>query len=292
VGTRVALNSLALALVLTAAVLHATWNLLAKRSNGGAPFVFLYFLVSTILYFPVALGVWLWRPRTFDAADVIFMVGNGLLHTVYFLLLQRGYRIGDLSLVYPLARGTGPLLASVAAILFFGERPSPIAMGGIAAIVIGVFLGSGIHRVREAQAVASVFYGIATGVLIAIYTLWDKHAMSALALNPILYDWGGNLVRTILMTPIAVKRRDEVARAWKRNRMEALGISILSPLAYLLVLWALTWTPVSYVAPARELSILFGTIFGIALFKERQRTPQRAGAAALMVAGIAALAHG
>lgn len=286
------MNSLALTLVLTAAVLHATWNLLAKRASGGAPFVFLYFIVSTVLYFPIALAVWLWHPRTFDAVDVVFVVGNGLLHTVYFLLLQRGYRIGDLSLVYPLARGTGPLLASIAAVLFFGERPSPIAMAGIAAIVFGVFMASGVHRVREAQAVASVFYGIATGVLIAAYTLWDKHAMSALALNPILYDWGGNLVRTILMAPVAVKRREEVAAAWRKNRIEAFGISILSPLAYLLVLWALTWTPVSYVAPARELSILFGTIFGITLFKERRRAPQRAGAAALMVAGIAALAHG
>jgi drug/metabolite transporter (DMT)-like permease len=165
-------------------------------------------------------------------------------------------------------------------------------MGGIAAIVLGVFLVSGLHRVREAQAGPSVFFGISTGVLIAIYTLWDKHAMSALLLNPILYDWGGNLVRTILMTPIAIKRRTEVVAAWRQSRWEATGISVLSPLAYLLVLWALTWTPVSYVAPARELSILFGTIFGITLFKERHRAPQRAGAAALMVAGIAALAHG
>ncbi|MGH7659357.1 MAG: DMT family transporter [Vulcanimicrobiaceae bacterium] len=286
------MNSLALALVLIAAVLHATWNLLAKRASGGAPFVFLYFVVSAIVYFPVALAVWLWHPRTFDTVDIIFMIGNGLLHTIYFLLLQRGYRSGDLSLVYPLARGTGPLLASIAAISFFGERPSPVAMGGIAAIVLGVFLVSGIHRVRDPQTTPSIFFGISTGVLIAAYTLWDKHAMSVLLLNPILYDWGGNLVRTILMAPIAIKRRDEVAAAWRQNRMEAIGISILSPLAYLLVLWALTWTPVSYVAPARELSILFGTIFGITLFKERQRAPQRAGAAALMVVGIAALAHG
>ena len=286
------MNGLALSLVLTAAVLHATWNLLAKRASGGAPFVFLYFLVSSIIYFPVALAVWLLWPRGFSGIDLVFMTGNGVLHTVYFLLLQRGYRVGDLSVVYPLARGTGPLLASIAAILFFGEHPSPIAMGGIAAIIVGVFLASGIHRAREAQALPSVFYGIGTGILIAAYTLWDKHAMTALALNPILYDWGGNLARTILVSPVALARRDELLAAWRNHRMEALGISILSPLAYLMVLWALTWTPVSYVAPARELSILFGTLFGITIFKERQRTPQRAGAAALMVAGIAALAHG
>ncbi len=250
-------------------------------------------MLSTLLYFPVALVVWwlLW-PRGFSLVDVVFMVGNGVLHTAYFLMLQRGYRAGDLSLVYPLARGTGPLLASVAAILFFGEHPSPVAMGGIAAIVLGVFFASGIHRVRETQAAASVFYGVGTGVLIAAYTLWDKHAMTALALNPILYDWGGNLARTVLAWPMALARRDELVWAWRNYRFEAFGIAILSPLAYLLVLWALTWTPVSYVAPARELSILFGTILGITIFKERSRAPQRAAAAALMVVGIAALAHG
>ena len=286
------MNALALTLVLTAAVLHASWNLLAKRTGGGSPFIFLYFALSTALYAPVAAVVWILWPRSFDLIDIVFMVGNGVLHTVYFITLQRGYRAGDLSLVYPLARGTGPLLASVAAIVFFGERPSPVAMAGILAIVAGVFLASGVHRIRDAAAVRSVWYGLATGVLIAAYTLWDKHAMAALALSPILYDWGGNVARLLLLAPFIAGRWNEVGEAWRLHRVDAFGIAILSPLAYLLVLWALMWTPVSYVAPARELSILFGTIFGIVIFKERERTAARTTAAGLMVLGIAALAHG
>lgn len=286
------MNSLALGLVLSAAVMHAAWNLLAKRASGGAPFVFVYFVVSAIVYAPVAAIAWSFWPHALRPIDIAFMAGNGLLHTVYFILLQRGYRVGDLSLVYPLARGTGPLLASIAAIAFFGERPSPLAMCGIAAIVGGVLLVSGLHRVAGPQARASVAFGLATGVLIAAYTLWDKHAMTALALSPIVYDWGGNCARCLLLAPVAARRWPEVVDAWQRHRLEAIGISILSPLAYILVLWALTWTPVSYVAPARELSILFGTIFGITIFRERTRVVQRASAAVLMVAGITALARG
>ena len=286
------MNELALSLVLIAAVLHATWNLLAKRAGGGVPFIFLYFSLSTVIYAPLAAAVWMLRPVTLTLVDVAFIVGNGLLHTAYFLTLQFGYAEGDLSLVYPLARGTGPLLASIAAIAFFGERPSDVAMSGIVAIVAGVFLASGVHRIRKSETKVSVAYGIATGVLIALYTLWDKHAMSVLLLSPIIYDWCGNFVRLALLAPAVAGRGKEIVAAWRAHRFEALGVGVLSPLAYLLVLWALSWTPVTYVAPARELSIMFGTIFGITLLRERERAVQRAISAGLMVAGIAALAHG
>jgi drug/metabolite transporter (DMT)-like permease len=245
-----------------------------------------------LLYAPIAIAVWLLWPQTFTAIDIAFIIGNGLLHMFYFIVLQRGYRVGDLSVVYPLARGTGPLLSSIAAIIFLGERPSPVASAGIVIIVVGVFLASGFHRMRDATVRASVFYGLATGLSIAAYTLWDKHSMTALALNPILYDWGGNVVRFVLMTPVAVRRWGDVRAAFHEHRFEAAGIAVLSPLAYLLVLWALTWTPVTFVAPARELSIMFGTFFGIVFFKERDPAHLRLIAAALMLVGIVALAHG
>jgi drug/metabolite transporter (DMT)-like permease len=282
---------LALTLVLLAAAIHAAWNLLAKRSGGGAGFIFLSFVMSTAVYAPVAALVFALHPASFDAADLLFIAGNGLLHAGYFLLLQRGYRAGDLSLVYPLARGTGPLLASIAAIVFLGERPSIVATAGILAIVAGVFFASGLHRAPEAKTRLSLAYGIATGVSIAAYTLWDKHAMSALALSPILYDWGGNVARTLTMLPWALKSGEEVKAAWHTVRWDALGVAVLSPLAYIMILWALTWTPVTDVAPAREVSIMFGTLFGIAILKEREHMPRRILAACLMLGGVAALAR-
>src|ERR687897_3652523 len=130
----------ALALVLAAAVFHATWNLLAKRvGDGGAVFVWLFGFCSLVIYAPLAVVVLVSAPHL-GPVQFLFMFGSGVLHLGYFVLLQRGYAVGDLSLVYPLARGTGPLLATAAAIVLLGERPGTLALAGIALITIGVLL--------------------------------------------------------------------------------------------------------------------------------------------------------
>ena len=104
------------------------------------------------------------------------MAGSGVIHAVYFAFLQRGYRDGDLSLVYPLARGTGPLLATIAAILLLGERPGAVALAG-GALVVAAILSLAAPAVR-ARAPGSG-WALATGVTIAAYTLWDKHAVGS-----------------------------------------------------------------------------------------------------------------
>src|ERR687885_262346 len=99
-------------MVLTSAFLHASWNLLAKRAGGGAPLVWLYDLVALALFAPLALVIFLLGAALPGPITLVFIVGSALLHLGYFILLQRGYRSGDLSLVYPLARGTGPVLST------------------------------------------------------------------------------------------------------------------------------------------------------------------------------------
>lgn len=287
------MSAFTIALVLVAALLHATWNVLAKRARGGIAFIWLCFAVSVVAYLPVVIVAWaLLRPRL-EAIDVVFIVGNGVAHIVYFLLLQRGYRDGDLSLVYPLARGSGPLLSSLAAIVIFAERPSPLACIGIALVVAGIFAGStgarGNGSARSHR--ISMAYGLATGASIAAYTLWDKYSVSTLAISPIVYDYFGNVVRTVLLVPIAIAKRDELRPAWQRLRLEIVGIAVLSPLAYLLILWALIAAPVSVVAPAREVGIVFGAALGVRLFGEAAGR-RRIAAAFVIFAGIAALARG
>ena len=128
--------------MLVSGFLHAVWNLLAKRASGdasGPAFVWLYSALSTVIFAPLAAGVFVGGERL-GAAGLLFVFGTGALHIGYFLLLQKGYQVGDLSVVYPLARGTGPLLASGAAILLLGERAGPVAWAGILLIVAGVFL--------------------------------------------------------------------------------------------------------------------------------------------------------
>ena len=130
----------ALALVLLSALTHASWNLLAKRAQGGAAFGWLIFTLAVPLYTPLVIGLILLQEPRLGPAELVFIAGSAILHVGYFLLLFAGYRAGDLSLVYPLARGTGPLLSTIAAIVILGERPTPLALAGAAAIVGGAFL--------------------------------------------------------------------------------------------------------------------------------------------------------
>lgn len=286
------MSSTALGLVLVAAFSHATWNLLAKRVGGGPAFVWLFGVVALCVYAPLAAGVALLQRPHIGGIQVVFLGGTSVLHVAYFLALQHGYRAGDLSLVYPLARGTGPLLSSAAAIVVFGERPTPVAIAGTVLIGLGIFLLTGSPvSLRKAGARRAIGFALLTGVIIAGYTLWDKRAVSALGIPPVLFDWCGNLGRVLILTPVALGRFDEVRRLWQDHRREVLVMAVLTPLSYILVLTALVFTPVSYIAPAREISILVGTVMGARLLAEGDAA-RRLAAAGAMVVGVAALAIG
>jgi drug/metabolite transporter (DMT)-like permease len=284
----------ALALVLVAAILHATWNYFAKRVGGGIGAVWLYSALSAVCLAPIAAGVaWFARPAISNSA-LVFMFGSAVLHLGYFVALQSGYREGDLSVVYPLARGTGPLLAAVAAVSFFGERPTPLAMTGALLIASGIFVLAGgrtILGLGGRASPAGVGYGLLTGIFIAAYTLWDKQAVAVIGTAPIVQTLGENFGRSVLLSPAAWLRRGEVARHWREHRALLLWIALLAPLGYTLVLTAMVFTPVSYVAPAREISILIGTAMGTRWLAEG-RAPLRLAGAAAMVAGLLALAMG
>lgn len=284
--------TLALVLVLVAAFAHAAWNLLAKTASGGAAFVWLCALSGTVIYLPV-LAVALVVDAGHLGWDALgFVAVTGALHATYFVLLQRGYRDGDLSYVYPLARGTGPLIATALAIPIFAERPSPVALLGAALIVGAVLsLAAGPGRAAGGPQGAATAFALLTGCTIAGYTLWDKQAVDAAGLSPIVYNWGGSVVIVLLLLPLAAGRRDALADTWRRYRRQAVGVGLLSPAAYILVLFALTRAPVSYVAPARETSILIGAVLGATVLSEGH-TRRRVGAAAAVVAGVAALAVG
>jgi drug/metabolite transporter (DMT)-like permease len=288
------MSALALVIVLVAAFTHATWNLAAKRSGGGLPFVWLAGLISLGFYAPVVTGYWLWRQPVLPAGTWLIILGSGVLKTCYALLLQRGYRHGDFSFVYPLARGTGPLLSTWAAIAIFGERPSPLALAGGLVIVASVFYlagGAAMLHADRAHLRRGLLYGFTCGCCIAGYTVWDQRAVSHLQLPPVLYDCGTQLVMCCILAPFAWRRLPEVARDWREHRGKAATIAVLGPIGYVLILTAMSFTPVSYLAPAREISILIGAFFGATLLKEADAR-RRLLAAAGMVGGVIALALG
>ena len=282
----------ALTLILAAAFIHAGWNFLAKCASGHATFTWLFAVLSALFYAPVAGAViFLWG-APIGWVEIGFMAGSAALHTAYFVLLNQGYRTGDLSLVYPLARGTGPLLSTVAAIVFLGERPTVVALLGALLVIAGVaVLTSNPKQLRRAGARVAVQYALVTGAFIAAYTLWDKQAVSRFALSPILLDWGANAGRALLLTPFALRHWNETRLEWQTHRREAAGVALLAPLSYILVLTALAFTPVSYVAPAREISILIGTAMGARLLSEGDAGRRLLGAGA-MVVGVIGLALG
>jgi drug/metabolite transporter (DMT)-like permease len=287
------MTGFALTLILAAAFIHASWNYLLKRSGGGNAFVWLFAVLSAVLYAPLALAVVWWTQPALGWISLALMLASAILHTAYFMLLDRGYRSGgDLSLVYPLARGSGPLITVVVAVLLLGENPSGIALAGAALTACGVVLLTGnLSHLRERGSLLAVTYALLTGCVIASYTVVDKLAVAAFAVPPILQDWAANCGRVALMTPIALRAPDEIAATWRRARREIIAVAILCPLSYILVLTAMVFTPVSYVAPAREVSILIAAVMGAQLLKEGE-TGRRIIAASAMVAGIVCLAVG
>ena len=288
------MTAFALTLVLIAAVLHATWNLCAKRAGGGLPFVWIVGIVICTGYLPVMVGYWLWRQPTLSLADVAWIAGSGVLKTAYSLCLQRSYRTGDFSLIYPLARGTGPLLSMIGAIAIVGERPTLLAIGGGFVIVAAVFfLTDGLRLFHEDRAHLrnAVNFGLLTGLFIATYTIWDQYGVHHRGIPPVIYDGGTAFVVLLLVTPFALPRREEAFRHWADHKLYIFGMALLSPIAYVLVLTAMTFTPVSYVAPAREVSIVIGAFIGARYLKVGDGR-RRICAAAAMAAGVIALALG
>lgn len=293
----------AIAIVLVAAVLHATWNYWAKKAGGGLPFVYLVGLMINAGYVPVIGLYWYFKHPTLPGVALLAIFVSGILKTGYSLFLQRGYRTGDFSLIYPLARGTGPLLSACGAIILFGERPSVLALIGAGVIVASIFWLAGghqwlrafddpLHPTHAARATRqAAVYGLMSGVFIAAYTLWDKRGVGHLLIAPLVYDAGTALTQLILLTPIAWRRRSEVAREWREHRTNAFIMAGASPIGYVLILTAMQFTPVSYVAPAREVSILIGMAFGARFLKEAD-AQRRLWAAVAMVGGIIALALG
>ncbi len=286
------MTSSGIVLVLSAAVLHAVWNFLSKRAAGGVAFVWLFGVTSLIVWAPVVLIVVLVERPALNATDVLFIGGSAVLHLMYFLLLNWSYQIGDLSLVYPVARGTGPMLAAAGAVLLFEEKPTPLAVVGALTIGLSIFALAGNPRQwgREGSTRA-VSYALLTGVAISCYTLWDKVSVSERGIMPLLITWISQYFRLALLVPYALRHRTVVRAEWKFHAPHVLGVAILSPLSYIMVLTALASNPVSYVAPMREISTLVGTLLGTQLLLEGH-TLRRATAALGMMLGVIALALG
>ncbi|HEY2691578.1 MAG TPA: EamA family transporter [Streptosporangiaceae bacterium] len=321
----------AVALILVAAVAHAVWNLCSKQASAvsAAGFVWLLAVVAGILYAPVIAVDLIAAHPHLTAPNWWFMAGTGVLQTGYFVFLQHGYRLGDLSVVYPIGRGSGALLSALAGIVLLGERPGPLGIAGIVCLVAGVIVLGLPERRRDpppadqaAPAAArvsappaapssagpapaplpppasvrpaarlAVGLALGVGVFIAAYTLWDKHAVSTLHTPAPLQGYAAFPAMIVGLAPSAWRDRAGMRVVWRSYRIQLWVAAALAPLAYILVLTALAFSSVAAIAPAREVSVLFGVILGGKLLGEGSLA-RRLAAAAAVVAGIIAIAIG
>lgn len=285
---------IALIAVLLAAAAHATWNLYAKRAAGSRHFVWLYSTASAILYAPIIVWILFTQEPPHDigswgAPHWFAIAATAVLHLGYSLMLQAGYRASDLSLVYPLARGSGPLLSFFAAVLLLGEALTWLSVLGVLLVVAGILLVSGLLQEPHKAPRAGIAYGLGTGVFIAAYTINDGWAVKVLLISPFIIEYTGNLFRLTVLAPRAWKDRARVRVEIREYLRPALVVSVLGPIGYILALYAMRVAPISHVAPARELATLIGTYFGARLLQERA-APSRILGAACIVAGVASLA--
>lgn len=277
-------------LVVLAALIHATWNLLAKRAaKVGSVFVFYSSVIGAIVYAPWALYVIANRDIGWSPLGVGAIILSALIHLGYSLSLQRGYQVADLSVVYPIARGTGPLLSTFGAFLLLGEAPSAQGLIGLVLVVAGIGLiatKGDLRAFQRPNGKAGVGWGTATGGLIASYTVVDAYAVKALGIAPVVLDWISSVLRILFLMPVVLTNPQQSLEAMRGCWCVAIGVGVLSPLSYILVLVALTeGAPLSIVAPMREMSMMIGTLMGMVILREAVG-PWRLLGCAVLVGGV------
>jgi uncharacterized membrane protein len=285
------------ALVVVSAVLHVAWNIRLKTAGDPLRAATIGMLAATVVIVPVGYVAWLATgQRALPIEGIVLGIVSGVIEAAYFILLSAAYRRGDLSVVYPIARGTAPLLAVAVGVLVLGERLGPAGSIGVIALLVGfLVLQQPWQAVRGHRGLdPSIAFALATGVTIAAYSAVDR--VGARLIDPLVYAailWVTASVALVVWSRVVI--RDDLLEGGREAvRYAAIG-GWLTLGAYLLILWAFTVAPLSGVAPLRESASVFAAAWGSVRLGEavsRGDTVRRVGASALIVAGAVLLATG
>ncbi len=269
-------------IVLLSAFLHAGWNYLTKKSQRKIVFIWWSLLASLILFSPMFFIYW---PKTHISIEGWYcVVATGVIHALYFWFLGGAYERGDLSLVYPLSRGTGPLLVPILAVLLIHEKISRLGVFGIVVIVLGIYvihlkafnLRSFLEPLRAVKGSGSI-WALSTGVTIAGYSLVDKVGVG-IVFTPVYIYLMFVLAWAMLCPWVLVRERGLILKEWRLNKRAILTVGFLDLFTYMMVLFAMTFSKVSYVVAVREVSIVFSALYGILWLNERHGVQKMAGA--------------
>ena len=282
------MSLLPLLLVVLAAFIHAGWNLMVKQAADAGPiFVSAYNAVICVAYAPWVIWLLIHDGMHWSWTITGCILLSAIVHLAYSLCLQRGYRVAEFSVVYPVARGTGPMLSSIAAILLLGESLTLLGFAGLIAVVAGIALIStqgDLSAFRKPDGRAGVLWGVATGGLIACYSVVDAWGVKSLGIAPVLLVWFSNASRFLLLAPAALSNPARARKLMQGKWRLAIGVGLLAPLSYILVLRALHMgAPLSIVAPMREMSMMVATLLGMTILHERVGSWRLVGCAVLIV---------
>ena len=302
--------TLAIGLVLVAAVLHAGWNVLLKTSGDTLWTAVRLQAIGTAILLPVGIAAWFWNGMPLVSAEAFWLaIASGVVEAIYFVCLSAAYSRGALSLVYPLARGTAPLLAVAVGILLLGERLAPAALLGVGCLLVGILLVARPWQAIQAAGRAqrgAIGFALATGASIAAYSAIDR--LGVRATEPWLY---GSILAVAATSFLAVtvvigRRTGFLAAAPPPAPASAPGeqrgstnigrdavAGILALAAYLLVLTAYSIAPLATVAPLRESGIVLAAAWGSIRLGEaagRRQATYLTAAAGLVVVGAILLA--
>jgi len=281
------LTSIAIVLVILSGFIHSIWNLYAKKSLNKSVFLWFCQWIAIIIFLPFVLL----EIRTIDSVPTtgwLLIIASMILHGVYVLLLAKTYTIGDLSQVYPIMRGTSPLIVPIIGVLVLSESLKLIGWIGIITIVLGIFLvgDTKTNGIRNSSNRA-IILALLVGLMITSYTVVDKVTLQyipAFTLNG-----ATNIGNLLALTYLTIRSR-AIKLEWRMNRRTIILGGVLAPGGYILFLKALEIMPVSQLAPMREIGTVFGTLMGIFILQEPQGR-NRIIASILITMGIIMLAQ-
>jgi drug/metabolite transporter (DMT)-like permease len=270
------------ALVAVAAVMHAAWNALLKGSEEPLELSARALATATILMTPLILVAWLLSGRpSLTVEGWLLGIASGVLEAAYFVGLSEAYRRGALSVVYPIARGTAPLLAVVIGLTVLSERVAAPALVGVLCLLLGIWAVR-----RPAGRSPAILPALATGVLIASYSAVDRVGVR---LGPAwLYGYTLWVTASLLLPLLAWLRQRTFGGELVNGGLDwtrALSVGLMQAASYYLILLAYQRAPLIIVSPLRESAIVLVALWGVLRLREREGAWLKLGGSALIVAG-------
>ena len=281
------MTTVAIGLVVASAFAHAGWNFIAKRGPAGPAYTWVLVVSEAIAIAPLGIILIVADHVHFSWTFVWVIVLAGALQAVYFMVLRAGYARGDLSLVYPISRGTGALLATIAGIVLIGERPGLISLAGAAVIVVAVLVLTNPQRGPKSLQRAAILLALAAGLAIAVDSWWDRRAVVDLAIPIVFYSWAAAVTEAVWLTPAMLMDRQRL-RSALRHWPSATIAGVMRFAAYAFILLAYSWqgAPLSLVAPLRETGILVAVWLGGSMLGEEDRKRRLIASVGIVAGGL------